>query len=52
MEVIYQVLPRIWGKGKFSEWDAKAFAYLKSLNVTAVWYTGGGLGVYGNSNCT
>ena len=40
MEVIYQVLPRIWGKGKFSEWDAKAFAYLKSLNVTAVWYTG------------
>ena len=40
MEVIYQVLPRIWGKGKFSEWDTKAFNYLKSLNVTAVWYTG------------
>ena len=40
MEVIYQVLPRIWGKGKFSEWDGAAFAYLKSLNVTAVWYTG------------
>ena len=40
MEVIYQVLPRIWGKGKFSDWDAKMFNYLKSLQVTAVWYTG------------
>ena len=40
MEVIYQVLPRIWGKGKFSEWNGKAFNYLKSLNVSAVWYTG------------
>ncbi|MBR5703904.1 MAG: hypothetical protein IKX45_06615 [Bacteroidales bacterium] len=40
MEVIYQVLPRIWGKGKFSDWDARAFGYLKSLNVSAVWYTG------------
>ena len=40
MELIYQVLPRIWGKGKFSDWDAKTFSYLKSLNVSAVWYTG------------
>ena len=40
MEVIYQVLPRIWGKGKFSDWNAKVFDYLKSLNVSAVWYTG------------
>ena len=40
MEVIYQVLPRIWGKGKFSDWGPKAFSYLKSLNVSAVWYTG------------
>ena len=40
MEVIYQVLPRIWGKGKFSDWDSKAFNYLKSQNVSAVWYTG------------
>ncbi|MBQ9309979.1 MAG: hypothetical protein IJ222_03860 [Bacteroidales bacterium] len=40
MEVIYQVLPRFWGKGKFSDWDGKTFDYLKSLNVTAVWYTG------------
>ena len=40
MEVIYQVLPRFWGKGKFADWDAKTFDYLKSLHVTAVWYTG------------
>ena len=40
MEVIYQVLPRIWGKGKFSDWDSKCFDYLKSLHVSAVWYTG------------
>lgn len=40
MEVIYQVLPRIWGKGRFSDWDGKAFKYLKSLNISAVWYTG------------
>ena len=40
MEVIYQVLPRFWGKGKFSDWDSKTFEYLKSLNVTAIWYTG------------
>lgn len=40
MEIIYQVLPRIWGKGKFSDWDAKAFGYLKTLNISAVWYTG------------
>ena len=40
METIYQVLPRIWGKGKFSDWDKKTFDYLKSLGVSAIWYTG------------
>ncbi|MCR5518809.1 MAG: hypothetical protein K6F21_00610 [Bacteroidales bacterium] len=40
MEVIYQVLPRVWGKGKFSDWDSKCFDYLKSLHVSAVWFTG------------
>lgn len=38
--IIYQVLPRIWGKGKFADWDKKAFDYLKSLGVNAIWYTG------------
>ena len=40
MEIIYQVLPRNWAKGKFSDWNAGAFRYLKSLQVTAVWFTG------------
>ena len=38
--IIYQVLPRLWGRGKFSDWDAPAFRYLKSLGTDAVWYTG------------
>lgn len=38
--IIYQVLPRLWGKGKFSDWNRKAFDYLKWLGVSAVWYTG------------
>lgn len=40
MEVVYQVLPRCWGKGRFSDWDKPAFNYLKSLGVTCIWYTG------------
>lgn len=40
MELIYQVLPRLWGRGKMSDWDKAAFDYLKSLSVTAVWFTG------------
>ena len=38
--IIYQVLPRLWGKGKFSDWNRKTFDYLKWLGVSAVWYTG------------
>ncbi|MBP5538619.1 MAG: alpha-amylase [Bacteroidales bacterium] len=38
--IIYQVLPRLWGKGKFSDWDRKTFDYLKWMGVSAVWYTG------------
>lgn len=38
--IIYQVLPRVWGKGKMSDWDEPAFNYLKSLGVDTVWYTG------------
>lgn len=37
---IYQVLPRLWGKGKLSEWDSEAFDYLKTLGVTHIWLTG------------
>ena len=37
---IFQVLPRLWGRGKFSDWDRKTFDYIKWLGVSAVWYTG------------
>ena len=38
--IIYQVLPRLWGRGRFSDWDTPAFEYLKSLGIDTVWYTG------------
>ena len=40
MNLIYQVLPRLWGKGKFSSIDASTFTYWKNLGVDTVWYTG------------
>lgn len=38
--IIYQVLPRLWGNGRFSSWNDASFAYLHSLGVDIVWYTG------------
>ena len=38
--IVYQVLPRLWGKGKFSEFDPMTLDYYKSLGVSHVWYTG------------
>lgn len=38
--LIYQVLPRLWGDGTFASWDDRAFAYLHTLGVDYVWYTG------------
>ena len=38
--IIYQVLPRLWGRGRFSDWKAPAFDYLKHLGADAVWFTG------------
>ena len=38
--IIYQLLPRLLGKGKFSELDSVFFDYLKSLSVTHLWLTG------------
>ena len=37
---IYQVLPRFWGNGKFSDWKSAAFNHVKSLGVNCIWYTG------------
>ena len=38
--IIYQTLPRLWGRGKFSDWDDASLDYLRSLGVDYVWYTG------------
>lgn len=38
--IIYQVLPRLWGNGKFSSWNEDAAAYLRSLGVEYLWLTG------------
>ena len=38
--IIYQTLPRLWGSGKFSDWDETSLRYLCSLGVDYVWYTG------------
>ncbi len=38
--IIYQLLPRLLGKGKFSRLDGVFFDYLKSLSVTHLWLTG------------
>ena len=38
--IIYQVLPRLWGTGRFSDWKAPAWNYVKSLGADAVWFTG------------
>lgn len=37
---IYQILPRLWGEGRFSSLDDAFLAHLGSLSVDAVWYTG------------
>lgn len=39
-EIIYQVLPRFWGRGKFSSWDDAAIRRVRSLGVSCVWFTG------------
>ncbi len=38
--IIYQLLPRLWGDGKFSSCDAALSGYLKSLEVDYLWLTG------------
>lgn len=37
---IYQVLTRLWGKGRFSSFDNAFFGHLRSLAIDAVWFTG------------
>ena len=39
-KIIYQILPRLWGKGTMGSCDEATLAYLRSLGVDYVWYTG------------
>ena len=39
-KIIYQVLPRLWGKGKFSDVNNTSLEYWKSLGAEYIWYTG------------
>lgn len=38
--IIYQILPRLWGNGRFSGVNAESLDYFKKLGVSHVWYTG------------
>ena len=38
--IIYQILPRLWGDGRFCDIDARTLDYIKGLGVSHVWYTG------------
>ncbi|MBP5675491.1 MAG: alpha-amylase [Bacteroidales bacterium] len=38
--IIYQLLPRLWGSGKFSSLDAGSLEYIKGLSADYIWFTG------------
>lgn len=39
-KIIYQILPRLWGKGTMSNCDEATLEHIHSLGVDYVWYTG------------
>ena len=39
-QLIYQLLPRLWGNGRFSSIDKESLQYFKSLGMDYLWYTG------------
>jgi len=39
-KIFYQVFTRLWGNGKFEDWDAPSLDYVKSLGVDYIWFTG------------
>ena len=39
-EIIYQMLPRLWGEGKLACVDDATLSYLNGLGVSALWLTG------------
>ena len=38
--ILYQMLPRLWSGGKFSDIDAESLEYIRGLGVDCIWYTG------------
>lgn len=38
--IIYQLLPRLWGEGRFSSCDGQLMQYLHTLGVDYLWLTG------------
>ena len=38
--IIYQMLPRLWGNGKFSGIDDASLDYFKKLSISHLWFTG------------
>lgn len=39
-QIIYQALPRLWGKGHLSDWTSKSFTYIRNLGADYLWLTG------------
>ena len=39
-QIVYQMLPRLWGRGHFADIDGKFLAYLRSLGVDYLYLTG------------
>ena len=39
-QIVYQLLPRLWGNGRFSGIDRESLRYFKSLGADFLWYTG------------
>lgn len=38
--IIYQAFTRLWGRGRFADWDYCSLEYLRSLGADYIWYTG------------
>ena len=38
--IVYQVLARLFGSGRFSAFDSRSLGFLKDLGITHIWYTG------------
>ena len=39
-QILYQLLPRLWGRGKFSSIDTESLGYIRGLGVDTLWLTG------------